>query len=295
MRQQFIVNTADTFKTRIYEHNRGIIPTSARLTVWHPSSYEKLIDDLAMTISSDGLLTYALGAELNNTVGLNYKAQIVYVHQSIESRATLFYDVVNSRLTSVITDEDLISELPQLMDNGYRHLGTASAGTASTIVDAELGRFDDHYFTGGLAYVARLDEKREIIGFESSTGTVTTESFSGTIAADDAYVLTRSFAKETRRAFEKIEGMLLKLGKRPELLMDALELREAHIYASVAEVCKSFVATNSGLWWELWKVYEEKAQEAISSLTFKYDASNDGFISAFEEGESAIRTRIARG
>ena len=45
-----------------------------------------------------------------------------------------------------------MNELPQLKDNGWRVHGTADSGSTTTLIDAELKRYEDDYFTGGLAY-----------------------------------------------------------------------------------------------------------------------------------------------
>ncbi len=289
MKQQFLKNTADTFQTYIYENNRKIVPSSARLTVYKPGGDATLVSGAVMTVGSDGLLTYALTESDNAALGVNYKAVVTYVYNTKTYYATLFYDVVNAKLSKVVTDEDAISELPQLKDNSWTVRGTAKSGTATTIVDSGLSRYEDGYFTGGLAYSAAKDEKREITGFASATGTVTTGAFSSAIAAGEKYILSRSFSKEINRAFEKIEEKLVRLGKRPELVLDPYDLREAHIYFSVAEACKGLITGNDTFWWEMWKAYEKKADEAFAQINFKYDSSSDGYIS---EGETNVKLNI---
>ena len=295
MRQQFLVDTAETFQTYVYENNRKIVPTSATLTVYKPGSTEKLITAAAMSIGSDGLLSYALTATHNDIADENYKAVISYVFATVTYSITLFYDVVNSKLVKVITDEDLVNELPQLKDNGWRVHGTADSGSTTTLVDAELKRYEDDYFTGGLAYSLTKDETREITDFVSSTGTITTAAFTTAIATDK-YILTRSFTKEIQRAFEKIDELLYRSGKRAHLILDPYDLREVHICYAVAEVCKGLTSAGGTdtFWWQMWKDYEAKAYAIFKSLHFKYDTSNDGYIAGSEESKRITRT-IGRG
>jgi len=111
MKQQFLVGAEETFQTYLYEHNRKLVPTSASLTVYRPGGAEKLIDDVSMSVASDGLLSYALTASHNETADENYRAVVSYVYNSKTHSATLFYDVVRSKLVKVITDEDIIAEL----------------------------------------------------------------------------------------------------------------------------------------------------------------------------------------
>ncbi|MBI5903834.1 MAG: hypothetical protein HZB84_10180, partial [Deltaproteobacteria bacterium] len=53
---------------------------------------------------------------------------------------------------------------------------------------------------------------------------------------------------------------------------------------SVAEVCKGLITANDTFWWEMWKEYEKRADEAFNEIDFKYDSSADGYISAVEDG-----------
>lgn len=290
MKQQFIKGASDTFKTYFYENNRRLTPSSARITIYKPASTDKLVDDAAMGVGTDGCVSLTLTAAQNGALGCDYKALISCVHDSLTLFATVFYDVVNSRLGAIITDEEIAAELPQLSYNGWRVRGAAEAGTTTSLVDSELKRYEDDYFTGGLAASLDKDEIREITGFISATGTVSTTAFSTAIATD-RYILTRSYSKEIQRAFEKMEDALARSGNRAHLVLDSHDLRETHIYYSVAEVCKGLSARHDDIWWALWKEYEKKAEESFISLNFKYDKTADGYIST---GESDAQTGVAR-
>jgi len=294
MKQQFRVNTAETFRTYVYENNRKAVPSSASITIYRPGLNEKIVDAAPMTIGVDGLLSYALSAAENAQPGLDYKAEITYTLGAETFYATLFYDVVRSRLVKVVTDDDLVSELPQLKDAGWRVTGTATGGSTTTITDPELTRYEDEYFTGGFATSLDKSETREITAFASATGTLTTTAFSSAVVQGERYSIRRSFTREIGRAFEKIEDALLRIGKRPDLILDPVELREAHIYYSVAEVCKGLVTEKGSFWWDMWKDYEARADETFSSLRFKYDASGDGHISRSERGRAQERVRTGR-
>lgn len=293
MKQQFLENKSGTFQTYVYKNNRKAVPESASITVYRPGSGSKLVDSAAMTIGPDGLLSYVLGPAENSTAATNYKAVISYELDSTPYWVTLFYDVVKSRLVKVITDEDITGELPQLKDNGWKVTGTAEGGSTTSIIDSELKRFEDDYFTGGLACSLEKDETREITGFDSSSGTVSTTAFSGAVTTD-RYVLARSYTREIQRAFEKIEEKLNRSGRRPQLVLDPYDLREVHIYYSVAEACKGLAADGASFWWEMWKDYEAKAEELFSSMSFKYDHSGDGYIAGAEENEAVTTLRAKR-
>lgn len=290
MKQQFIVDATGTFKQYIYADNRKIIPTTATLNVYKPGTSDKLIDAVAMTIAGDGLLSYALTTAHNDIADDNYKAVITYTYNSISYTATVFYNVVNSILRPVITDDDIINELPQLRDNGLKIHGVATSGSTTTIVDINLKRYPDDYFTGGLGYSVTRDETREITDFVSSTGTVTTTSFTGAIATDK-YILTRSFTREIQRAFEKLESMLEQAGRRSHLVLDSYDLRETHIMMSAAEICKGMISTGGdGMWPYFYEAYDKRGYAIFKNLNLKYDDSIDGYISGAEESRRIRRT-----
>jgi hypothetical protein len=201
-RQKFIVDTASTFQTYVYEDNRKVVPTSATITVNKPNSTEDLITAQSMSVGSDGLLSYALTVGNNDTLDKGYQAVISYVVSAVTYTATLYYDVVNQPLQSMITDNDLVNELPQIAENGYREWGDATSGSTTTIVDLELQRYSDDYWTGGLAVDLDNEEKREITDFVSSTGTVTTTAFANAISTNK-YMLIRSYTREIEQALLK--------------------------------------------------------------------------------------------
>ncbi len=293
MKQKFLKNTVEIFQSYVYENNRKLVPSSATITVYRPGGSSELLSGVTMTVQSDGRLDYALSADDNTQADENYKAVIAYVYSGTTYYVTLYYDVVNSKLHKVVTDDDIVSELPQLRDNGWRVHGTAESGTTTTIADVELRRYEDDYFTGGLAYSIDKDETREITDFVSSTGTVSVVAF-GSAIATDKYILTRSFSREIQRAFEKIEELLVRRGKRSHLILDPYDLREVHIYISVAEVCKGLATEPENLWWKLWKGYEKTALEAFNALNLKYDHTQDGYISGGEESNSMTYIRSGR-
>lgn len=293
MKQQFLKDTGGVFQMRFYRNNTRVVPASAQLTAYRPGSSGKLIDGVAMSIAPDGLASCGLSADDNAELGSDYKAVVAYIHDSVQFYATVFYDVVSSALTRVITDDDIAAELPQIKESGWKVRGQAESGSVTTLVSSELKRYGDGYFTGGLAHSVDKASGRAITGFVSSTGTVTTEAFESAISTD-RFILTRSYTREIGRAFEKIEERLKNTGRRPHLVLDPEDLRETHIYASVAEVCKGMITESDGLWWKLWKEYEKKTDDAFNAMNFKYDATGDGFISGAERGTKAEEPRLVR-
>lgn len=293
-KQETLIGVAGTFQTFISENNIDLIPTSATITIYSPNSSAELVSAQAMTIGSDGLLSYALTAENNELIDENYQADITYVlNGNTEFLAPVFYDVVNSILTSVITDDDVVKELPQITEKGYKEFGTATSGSTTTIVNGDLQRFTDGYWTGGLAESLTQGEKREITGFVQSTGAVTTEAFTAT-AATDKYMLTRSYTREIDRALDKIRDRIQQKGQYHALILDSADLKEVHLMFTVAEICKSFVVSVDDVWDMFRKDYQEKADEMFRNFKFKYDEDEDGFIGSGEEDDDYTGLRSGR-
>lgn len=293
MKQQILINSAESFETYIYEDGAIIVPASATVTIYKPSDSNTILLDEVMNIASDGLSSATLTSGDNRELGENYKAVITYIFNGSTDKAVRFYDVVNARLVSVVTDSDVTGELPQLKGSGWKVMGTSESGSSTTIVDSELKNYPDDYFNGGTAYSIDKDELRAVTGFDSSTGTVTVNSFAGAITTDK-YILTRSFKVEIGRAFEKIEESLSALGRRPSLVLDPYDLKEVHIYMSVSEACKGLSTDDSGFWWKMWKEYEEKGSKLFELMSFKYDATDDGVIGDGEEVSGFSTNRVGR-
>ena len=294
MNQQFIEGVADTFNQDIYQYNLKIVPTSATITIYKPGSTEKVVDGVAMAVAVDGRLSYDLTTTHTETADLNYKVEISYSYNAITYPIVAFFDVVKVRLSKVITDQDIVDELPQLKDNGWRVHGDAESGSATTIVDTNLKRYPDDYFAGGIAYSFDKDEERKIEDFVASTGTVTVVAFTGPIVTDK-YVLTQPYTREINSAWDELWDDLVSNGLKPHLILDSQDLRAVHISYTVRNICRGLSRDGEGtFWWEMWKSYEKTARYAFKSLHVKYDESEDGYISETEERKTVKRT-LGRG
>lgn len=294
-KQEILVGVTGTFQTFISEDNIDIVPTSATITIYNPNASTELVSAQAMTVGSDGLLSYALTADNNELIDENYQAVIIYIlNGNTEYLAPVFYDVVNSILTSVITDDDVVKELPQITEKGYKEFGTSTSGSTTTIVHGDLKRFPDDYFKGGLAESFTQGEKRNITNFVQSTGTVTTEAFTAS-ASTDKYMLTRSYTREIDRALDKIRDRIQQKGQYHALIIDSADLKELHLMFTVAEICKSFVVSVDDVWDMFRKDYQKRADEMFRDFKFKYDVDEDGFIGSGEEDEDYTSLRSTRG
>ena len=300
MNRQFLKDRADTYTLYVYENNLKIVPSAATIVIYKPGSDTELLATTVMAIATDGLLSYDLGTARTATLGLNYKVVVSYTYSGIVYPDNLdFFDIVRARLFSVISDQDVVDELPQLKDNGWRTSGQSESGSATTMVDKDLKRYPDDHFTGGLIYSITQNETRKIDDFASSTGTLTFVAFTAD-AGTDKYVLTQAYTREVRTAFEKVMERLDSDGRRPHLILDSKDLRRFHTYQAVAEICKGMMSVSEDTIWqyfyERYDIDEQgsKAYHAYKNLNLKYDTSDDAIISEAEEHQRMRRT-IERG
>ena len=296
MKQQFIIDIAGSFQTYIYEDNKKIVPTSANITVYQPGEDTELVAQTAMSVASDGLLSYDLTSANNVVADENYKVVIDYLVGADTFYVTMFYDVVNSKIHIVITDTDVVNEFPQFRESGWRTNGTADSGSTTTMVDAELlgERYPDDHFTGGTLYSIDRDEARFIEDFSSATGTVTTEAFTGVIATDK-YVLTKSYTTEINNAFDILTDLLNRSGRRPHLIIDSGDLKRVHIVYAVSEIAKGMSTEKDDFWWSIWMEYKNLGYAIFNDLNLKYDESEDGNVSDTEEDTGFTPRKSVRG
>lgn len=266
MKEQFYFNIAGTFNCNAFVDEVSVIPDSATLTVYYPSSMNKLIETQVMAIDGSGNLSYELLDSDNQLPAINYKAQIDFTYSGVTYSNTYFYDVVYTRLVNTLNDYDLLSELPTLRDNGFKFRGTSDSATITSITDSNLKRFKNDYFNGGSVLILSTGETRNISDFDSTTGTV---SFDAVPVApiSDPYILTKSYKDVRERALEVIEGELIKDGKRAHLLIDSYDFRLTHLYLTITMICKSLSTSENDIWWTLWKEYEKKAWLNFSTVT----------------------------
>lgn len=292
-KQEFLADTAGTFQLYVYEGNQKVVPTGATITVYSPFTADDIISAQAMTVDSDGLLNYALTTTHNADIEDNFQATISYVVGGVTFQATAFYDVVYFILASVITDDDVVQELPQITEKGYTEYGTATSGSTTTIVDLNLSRYPNDYFNGGLAESFTQGEKRLITDFASSTGTITVEAFSGAVVTDK-FMLRRSYTREIERALDKIRDRIRKKGLKHNLILDGSDLRSVHLYQTIAEICKSFVVARDDVWWNFMEKFDEMADAEFRDFKFKYDNDEGGVLDSSEEEQEAFNVKLGR-
>ena len=299
MKQQALYQKADTLILNVFSANRPVIPTSATITLYKTDGNGVL--QAAATASVDattGQMSYSLTTTHTATLGLNYKAVWAYIVNGTTYYETQLWDVVRSKLSIPITDDDLYAELPSLRKANLQDRGTATAGSSSTLTDTLKRKEVDDYWKGGKLEIysgTGSGQTRDITGFVQSTAVISvTPNFVTTPDTTSLYRVVKSFADAIQNGFDKIENMLYNKGQRDSLILEASQIRIPLIYLVLHTICMDFREEKDDRWDILQAEYKDKFNEAFNTLTLDYDADESGGVQG-EEQQAAINTiRILR-
>ena len=118
MKQEFLKAKADTIRITVFQDNRPVVPTAATITLFKNGSSTELQAAVAVTAidSTTGEMTYSLTATHTATIGIAYKAEWKYTVGGVDFFEQQLFDVVLSKLSIPITDDDIFNELDSLRD-----------------------------------------------------------------------------------------------------------------------------------------------------------------------------------
>lgn len=81
-------------------------------------------------------------------------------------------------------------------------------------------------------------------------------------------------------AWHALQTQLIRQGRRPQLVMDAWQLRSLHAYRTLELFYRDAASSvGEGRYIELAREYGELAAEEWAALSFRYDADEDGYVS----------------
>lgn len=298
MKQEFLKDTTDTIRLTIYDDNVAVVPTSAMVTLYSTGGSVLQAEDTASIDSTTGEITYSLTATHTATLGLNYRAKWKYVSGGYTYYEEQLFDVVRSRLSIPITDDDLFSELESLKKKTRQVQGTATSATSSTLVDTSELKQEDDYWTGGQVQILAgtgVDQIRDISDFVQSTSTLTvTPDWTTTPDTTSVYVVYKSFTKQIVHAFEKICTMLYNKGKRHSLIIESSQIKFPLIYLTIHFICLDFMDQDGDKWQILSERYWDLFNQSFDTLHLDYDEDESGSIDDQEEQRQATSFRILR-
>jgi hypothetical protein len=296
-KQSFLKSTSGTLRLTVYDNNRPLVPTSAKITLYSPSG-GTLQAQVAVTAidATTGEMTYSLTAVHTASNDLNYKAVWEYVVSTVTYYQSQLFDVVLSELAIPITDDDLFNELESLREANKQAKGTATAGAVGSLTDTLRREIDDYWKGGTIEIVSGtgIGAKRDITGFTQSTGVFTITPNWTAPDTTSKYVAVRSFSKKIQAAFDKLCTMLYDKGKREDLILESSQISVPLIYLTIHMICLDLMDEADDKWSRLATIYWDKFQNAFNTMKLDYDEDESGTVDETESQKGATEIRIGR-
>lgn len=299
MKQEFLKGVADTIRLTVYQDNRPVVPSAATITLYKAGSATELQAATAATVdATTGEMTYSLTTTHTAMIGTNYKAKWAYtVSGTVYYEETLF-DVVLSRLSIPITDDDLFDELDSLRDVNIQSTGTATAGAAGTLTDTANRKEDDDYWTGGKIEIINgtgEGQVRDITDFVQSTSVLSVSpNWTTTPDTTSVYKVVRGYTKKIRQAFEKLTAMIYNKGQRHALIIESSQIKVPMIYLTVHFICLDLMKQDGDKWSMLANRYWELFTSEFGQMKLDYDEDESGTITGDEEQRDVTSLRLYR-
>lgn len=297
MKQEFLKGKTDTIRLSVYENNRPLIPDSVKITLYKPSGSELQAQASGSVDGTTGEMSYNLTATHTADHDTNYKAVWEYVYNGSTYYQTQLFDVVKSKLSIPITDDDLFDELSSLKDQYEQKQGTADSGSTSTLVDAERKEADNYWKGGKIEILAGTGEGdvRDITGFTKSTSTFSvTPNFSATPDTTSIYRVIRSFTSKIEQGFEEICTMLYNKGNRASLILESSQIKFPLLYLTISKIALDLSDEVDDKWDRLANSYYTKFENSFTNMKLEYDADESGYIEGEEEGMKPNTLRLFR-
>lgn len=289
-KQEILQNSTEKLTFAKYFDGVRAVPTSATITITGDDvdgdELPTPVTAAACSIDTDGFITYTMLAANTVSLGENFRALFSYVVSGITYTDVIYFDIVKKKLTSTITDQDLVDEFAALDKITYRIFGKATSATGSAknrVIDNLRLNGDDDEFKGGefqvLSGLAK-DFHTTVTAYERDTRTLYLDKdLPHDMAVDDVYLLKRSFKTEISRAFDELKDYVRTQGYRPALVIDDTQIQEAHIALAICKVLLPLGETHR---YE-YEQYKQKYAEKVAALKLTYDTDEDGGTSDDDE------------
>lgn len=299
MKQEFLKAVADTIRMTVYQDNRPIVPSSAIITLYKAGSTNELQASASATVNSTtGELTYSLTTTHTAQIGINFKAKWAYVVSGTTYYEEQLFDVVLSKLSIPITDEDIFNELDSLREVNIQSTGTATAGATGSLTDTASRKEPDDYWTGGKIEILNgtgANQVRDITDFVQSTSVISVSpNWATTPSTDSVYRVIRGYTKKILQAFQKLTAMLYNKGQRHALIIESSQVKIPMIYLTVYFICLDLMKEEGDKWDRLSTKYWELFTTEFSQMKLDYDLDESGSISGDEEQRDVTSLRFDR-
>jgi hypothetical protein len=197
--------------------------------------------------------------------------------------------IVKSDLYPTITDTDLYAECAALEESHYYHRGEVSAAENGSITDNSLIGSMVNYTGATLEFLTGQCTGMTMIvsGFIGNTGTLRLSSMNAIPDAGSVYLMKKPFHAERSLAFDEIRHKVTQQSDyRPALIVSPDAFRFAHIYLSLAKICRGLSVNPDDVWMHRALYYDKQFEYAWSGIRFAYDythtirdvSSHQGFL-----------------
>ena len=298
MKQQFIKAKTDTIRITIYQDNRALIPSSGTIVLKKPGGASLQASTAVTVDGTTGEMTFALTAVHTADKDLDYRATWTYVIGSDTHIEEQLFDVVLSRLSIPITDNDLFAELDSLRKTNAQKNGTATAGAAGSLTDTSARKEINDFWTGGIIEILQgtgEGQKRAVSDFVQSTSVISVSLDWATNPDNTSvYRVVQSYTTKIISCFEKFEQMLYDRGRRHELIMESSQIKIALTYLTVHFISLDLRQEEDDKWDLLAKDYWKKYEDAFSTMKLSYDKDESGTIDEEESQFGVTGVNIFR-
>jgi hypothetical protein len=298
VKQQFLVDIADTIRITVYSQNRPLIPTSATVILYHPDGSVLQASASATVDGTTGEITYSLTATHTDDAKLNYKAVWAYVVSGTTYYQTQLFDVVKSILAIPLIDDDLFNELESLRGTNEQQTGTATSATSSTLVDTAKRKEADNYWKGGrIRTLAGTgpNQERIVSSNTQSSGTISvTPNWTTTPDSTTTYQIERSYYYKIEEAFKEFEDMLYNKGMRHQLILESSQIAVPLKYLTLVKICTDLMDDENDKWDRLRVTYWDRFNDAYKGMALDYDADDTGSIQGDEAQSNRTSFEVGR-
>lgn len=187
-----------------------------------------------------------------------------------------------------LTNAEIIEASPLLLSD---IVSKATNGTTTTLITHDLRDLDEYSVIG--AYICFLDGAnkgvdRIITDYSSNAGVATFTFDELDYPIDNTTIFAimyLSYKSASDRASAMITNDLRKKGFDLDLFLNVSDLKELHLYKTVAHIClaKTQDRTDEDMYWVNYEVYNNMYITELSTLVADYDSDESGSISTDEE------------
>jgi hypothetical protein len=298
MKQEFLKDKAGVIRISTFINNVQQVPTSGFIVLKNPSGTE-IQASAAVTIDALGEMTYDLTTTHTATLGLNFIAEWTYSIAGQTYYESQLFDIVRSRLSIPITDDDLYNELESLRTTNIQQQGTATSATASTLIDTSELKQPDDYWNGGTIEILSgtgVNQIRDITDFVQADSEITVSpDWVTTPDTTSVYRVVKSYSRAIEQSFVKLCTMIYNKGKRHALILESSQLKVPMIYLTIHFIALDLMDDDNDKWTRVADRYWSLFSNSFDTLKLEYDEDESGTISGVEEEQASISSiRIFR-